>query len=330
MPFRNLVGHRRLIDLLARSIHGDTLPPSLLFTGSYGSGTRDAAIAAAQAINCRALTSAAVTSDRSAVTTQHSSVTEPETGYERPAGLQTAFDACGVCSACVRIARGIHPDVILVEPGETGAIRIEQIREIVERTAYRPFEGRRRAVIVDRAETMVPQAQNALLKTLEEPPPSSFFILITSLPDQLLATVRSRLIRLSFADSGIAESDAESRDIAEKVLAQAAAFADPGRRLQAAKDLLVNTGGGGGRDRDQLAAHLRAIASLLRDMEALATGADQRGLVHADARPVLDRLVKAFRGERGIRAFTAIDTALAALEGNAGVKVVADWVVLQL
>jgi DNA polymerase-3 subunit delta' len=300
MPFRDVVGHRRLIDLLVRSIRHDSLPPSLLFTGREGSGTRETALAVAQALNCLS----------------------PE--------RESTSDACGQCGACARIARGIHPDVLFVEPGDTGAIKIEQVREVVERTAYRPFEGRRRVVIVDQAETMTPQTQNALLKTLEEPPSSSVFILITALPDQLLATVRSRLIRLSFADIGQVEMDRESRDVAERVLAQAAANGDRGRRLEAAKDLLVNTGAGGGRDRDQLAAHLRAMAALLRDMEVRATGADDRVLAHQDARPAVDRLVKAYRGERGIRAFAAVDKALAALEGNAGVKVVADWVVLQL
>src|SRR5262249_47350540 len=124
-----------------------------------------------------------------------------------------ATDACGVCASCSKIARNIHPDVVIVEPGDTGAIKIEQVRDVIERTAYRPFEGRRRVVIIDQADTIVHAAQNALLKTLEEPPPSSVFILLTALPDQLLPTVRSRLIRLAFTDAGKAASDEDSRDI---------------------------------------------------------------------------------------------------------------------
>jgi DNA polymerase III subunit delta' len=306
MPFRDVPGHRRLTELLARSIRHDTLPPSLLFVGPSDGGARDTAIALAQTLNCL------------------------DASRFAPKDGALEADACGQCSACTRIARGIHPDVLLVEPGDTGSIKIEQVRDVVERTAYRPFEGRRRIVIIDHAEAMPETGQNALLKTLEEPPPSSVFLLITALPDQLLPTVRSRMIRLSFADLGKATSDDESLEIAGGVLAQAAAGGDASRRLEAAKDLLATSGGVGAHDRDQLGAHLRAMASLLRDIAALATGADPRVLAHADARPSLARLVNAFRGERSVRAFAAVDRALAALEANAGVKVVADWVVLQL
>jgi hypothetical protein len=121
----------------------------------------------------------------------------------------------------------------------------------------------------------------------------------------------------------------EARDIAGRVLARAAASDDPRRRLEGSKDLLAKTGGGGVGDREQLAAHLRAMASLVRDVELLSTSAEAGSLANADVRPVIERL-SAFRGERGLRAFTAIDQGLAALERNAGVKVVADWVMLQI
>src|SRR5437773_1040335 len=75
----------------------------------------------------------------------------------------------------------------------------------VDRAAYRPFEGRRRAVIIDDADALVPAAQNALLKTLEEPPPSSVFMLITARPDTLLSTVRSRCPRLRFSRLGLGD-----------------------------------------------------------------------------------------------------------------------------
>jgi DNA polymerase-3 subunit delta' len=244
--------------------------------------------------------------------------------------VRRAVDGCGRCSACTRIARGMHPDVFVVEPGETGSIKIEQVRDVVDRSSFRPFEGRRRVVIVADADGLVPQAQNALLKTLEEPPPSSVFILLTSHPDALLPTVRSRLIRLAFAETGPIEIDPEARTIAERVLARAAAGGDPGRRLEAAQELLANTGRSSAGDRDQLRSHLRAVGVLLRDVEVLATGAGDRFLAQPDSRQTLDRLIGTFRGDRGLNGFFTIDRALEALQRNVGVKVVADWVAMQL
>jgi DNA polymerase-3 subunit delta' len=230
----------------------------------------------------------------------------------------------------MRIQRGVHPDVVIVEPGDTGAIKIDQIREVVERAAYRPFEGRRRAVIIDEADALMAPAQNALLKTLEEPPSLSVFILVTTRPDMLLPTVRSRCIRLLFTEPGGEEIDTDAREIAQNVLVHASTTTDPGRRLEGAKELLAKTGQGGAADRDQLSAHLKAMASLLRDVEALATGADAATLANPDAKPALERLVPSFKGDRGLAAFAAIDRALEALDRNSGVKVVADWLVLQL
>jgi DNA polymerase-3 subunit delta' len=297
MPFRDIKGHRRLTELLARSISRETLPPASIFAGPSGVGKRATAIAVAQALNC----------------------------LEARQG-----DACGTCAACSRIARGVHPDVLIVEPGDSGNIKIEPIREAVDRTAFKPFEGRRRAVIVDEADAMVPQAQNALLKTLEEPPPSSIFMLITARPDSLLATVRSRCIRLWFAADGATDVDEEARAVAERVLTLAAGRDDVQTRLSAAKDLLSNTGKGGASDREQLSGYLRAMASLLRDAEILATGADAAAIANRDAQPALERLAAAYKGERGARAFAAVDQGLVALDRNAGVKIVADWVALQL
>ena len=122
----------------------------------------------------------------------------------------------------------------------------------------------------------------------------------------------------------------EARQVAQTVLARAAATPDPRRRIEGAKDLLTNTGTGGAADREKLASHLRAMASLVRDVELLSTRADIRALANADVQPALERLMPAYGGERGARAFSAIDRALVALDRNAGVKIVADWLVLQL
>ena len=224
----------------------------------------------------------------------------------------SGLDACGVCASCTRIARLVHADVILVEPGDTGVIKVDQVREVVERTAYRPFEGRRRVVIIDEADAMLSEAQNALLKTLEEPPSASMFVLVSSRPDELLPTVRSRCQRLRFgrlspaeiagvlmqshgfdaADAHAAASAAdgsiglaleggsdalvEARDAAREMLQHVATTNDPRRRLDGAKVLA------GGGDRDELRRRLRALASMVRDLGALGARADERCLANAD------------------------------------------------
>jgi DNA polymerase-3 subunit delta' len=339
MPFRDVVGHVRLLDLLSRSIAGESLPPSLLFAGPAGIGKYLTALSVAQALNC----------------------TNREGLGLRATG---SIDACGTCAACSRIARGVHPDVLFVTPGDNGSIKIDQVRDVVDRAQYRPFEGRRRVVIIDEADALVSAAQNALLKTLEEPTPSSVFILVTARPDMLLPTVLSRCPQLRFRPlsagdiaaalmaRGATETEAravaanadgslghalqasagelvESRDLAQRVLAQAAAQHDPARRIDGAKELTGKPSGGLS-EREQLATHLRAMAVLLRDVEVLATGADERTLANADVRPALERLSATYGGERGTRAFAAVDRALFALQRNVGVKLVADWLVLQL
>jgi DNA polymerase III subunit delta' len=383
MPFRDVVGNRRLVGLLARSVAHSSLPPSLIFAGPSGVGKRLAATALAQALNC---VNEPIGTRHPAPSTQHPAPSTrhpaPGTWHPAPGTWHPApgtwhptpgtspeppleSDACGTCPTCARIARGVHPDVLAIEPGDTGSIKIDEIREMVDRASFRPFEGRRRVVIIDQADALVVPAQNALLKTLEEPPSASVFVLITARPDVLLPTVRSRCPVLRFrplnaADiaaalvtRGATEREAravaatadgslgralqasagdlvEAREVARRVLMHAAGARDAARRIDGAKDLIAKSGGSAAIDRELLASNLRAMASLLRDVEVLATRADERTLANADVRADLDTLAGAYGGERGTRAFAAVDKALVAVQRNAGVKIVADWLVLNL
>lgn len=307
MPFSDAIdsgaraGNRRLIALLARSVHRGMLPPSLIFSGPAGAGKRQTAVATAQAINCLS-----------------------------PRGEGESYDACGTCAACARIAQGMHPDVVIVEPGDSGSIKIEPIREVIKAAGYRPFEGRRRVVIINEADAMASSPQNALLKILEEPPPSSVFILVTARPDMLLPTVQSRCQRVRFQLAEQGALDADAMEVARRVLELAAASDEPRQRIEAAKELLVNTGAGGREDREQLASHLHAMASLIRDVELLSSRGASGDLANPGVRPGIERLTKAYQGKRGLSAFESVDRALAALDSNASVKIVADWLVLKL
>jgi DNA polymerase-3 subunit delta' len=337
VPFHTIVGHRRLLSLLSRAVARDTLPPSLLLAGPAGVGKRRAAVAIAEALNCL----------------------KPQETAEFPR------DGCGECPACRRIQRGVHPDVIVIEPGDTGSIKIEQVRDVIDRSEYRPFEGRRRVVIIDEADALMPAAQNALLKTLEEPPSASVFVLVSSIPDALLPTVRSRCSRLRFAglpaaelaealrrDHGYSEQDAravavdaegsvgralqaesadlvEAREGAQRLLDYTARAGDLTRRLDAARDVTARKSTSVG-ERDQLAACLRALGSLLRDVGILASGGDRKLIGNTDLESQLTSLAQSFDGKRTSSAYAAVDEALAALERNASPKIVADWLVLQL
>jgi DNA polymerase-3 subunit delta' len=357
MPFRDVIGHRSVVALLARSAVRGSLPPSLIFAGPSGVGKRLTAVAVAQALNCL---NPLMRDPVPAVPAGGAVPAFPAL----PASSAPDVDACGTCASCTRIARGVHPDVILIEPGDSGTIKIDSIRDVVDKAAYRPFEGRRRVVVVDEADALVPAAQNALLKTLEEPPSASMFVLVTARPDALLATVQSRCPRLRFraldpddvaavlmkrgrteiearaiastADGSIgralnvsAGEFVESRDVAVRVLKQVARSDDPRRRIDVAKDLLPKASGSGRSDREQLATYLRSIASLLRDVELIAADADRGALANPGVQTELEGLA-AFRGARGVQAFATVDRALVALDRNAGVKTVVDWVLVNV
>ena len=152
---------------------------------------------------------------------------------------------CGVCAACLWFAQGNHPDFRLLEPealseprategeprkreGEAASrqIRIDQVRELQEFLAIGTHRGGPRVAVVRPAEAMNIATANALLKSLEDPPPGTVFLLVSSAPDRLLPTVRSRCQRIGVAPAGVADATAwlRARGVqdAEAALAYAA------------------------------------------------------------------------------------------------------------
>jgi DNA polymerase-3 subunit delta' len=333
-----VAGHARLTTLLSHAIARGTLPPTLLFAGRAGVGKFLTARAVAATLNCLSPVSSA-------------------------SGL--AIDACGTCRACDRVTRAMHVDVIALEPDERASIKIDVVRDALARTGFRPFEGRRRVVIIRDAETLEPASQNALLKSLEEPPTATSFILATAVPGILLPTVRSRCMQLRFGrltidevarvlerDLGASAADARVaaslaggsvgqalalgssdigglRALALRLLRQGAAT--PAARLQVAADLV----GGPGkkeRSREEIGIILRLAASMVRDIEALNTGGDEALLANPAAIDDLRPLQRAYAGARGREAFADLTRAIVALDrpAYAGTKVVADWVAVHI
>jgi DNA polymerase-3 subunit delta' len=336
--FRAIVGHHRVKVLLAGAVKRGSVPPTLLFAGPSGVGKSLVASATAAALNC---------------------LSPLEAIDDLP------MDACGECRACDRIARGVHVEVSRLEPDDMGVIKIDAVRDVLERTGFRPFEGRRRVVIIDHADTLLDASQNALLKSLEEPPPSTIFILITSVPAALLPTVRSRCMRLRFGrlteaevaevltrDLEVSPEDAKAaaaladgsvgqamalasadlallREIALQLLRHAGAGRDVASKLQAATTV-ISGGAKKERSRDDVGLILRMAASMLRDVELLNAGGDPGALANGIIADELGSLTRTYAGDRARDAFCAVDKAIAALERNAGPKVVAEWLATQI
>ncbi len=164
MPFSSIIGHERPLSILKRAIANNALAHAYLFSGEPGIGKAMTAYALAEALNCQA--------------------PQPEGG-------------CGVCPSCHKVGARSHPDLHVLAPDGT-EIKIDQVREAQSNLALRPFEGRRKVLIVDNADGLNEAASNAFLKTLEEPPGESLIILITAMPQSLLVTIRSRCQELKF------------------------------------------------------------------------------------------------------------------------------------
>jgi DNA polymerase-3 subunit delta' len=340
VPFRDIKGHGAQKTLLARAMGRGALPQSLIFAGPDGVGKRLVALAVAQRLNC--LTAA-----------------------------PGEADACGTCSACRRIAGSTHPDVVTI-PGTSipGEKKAEAVREKIGHAAYRPFEGRRRVFILDEADELQPVVQNVLLKTLEEPTPSSQFILITARPDGLLPTVRSRCPQLRFGRLDVDDVVALliARQELTPIAAREIAFAadgSPGRALADASPLgesvralaerVIAAAEGSPAERLRLGAALAEADKKLKrapgtkaagERDMLRERLDALGVVVRDLGieaaggdprwqsrtpdPRLADLARRLGPARLAKAYAAVEEARQALDGNVSFKAVADWVALEL
>ncbi len=181
MPWR-IAGNERAISALQAAVASGSPAHAYLFFGPEHTGRATTAMRLAQALNC--------------------------TGGDPP---------CGECNQCRRIENGIHSDVFTVSvEADDGparkAISVEQMRDVQQATSLNPYEGRTRVVVIDPSEEMSDGAQNAFLKTLEEPPPHVAFVLIASDSEKLLETIRSRCARIDFGLVAADDIEAALRD----------------------------------------------------------------------------------------------------------------------
>lgn len=165
MSFRDILDQDVPVNLLRNMLRRKRIPNGLLFWGPGGVGRQLTALEMAKAVNC----------------------------------AESDDDACGACLACRKVTNGSHPDVITVAPvKKSRIIDVETIHMINEFASLRAFESEWRVFIILEADRMGLPAQNHFLKTLEEPPGNSLFMLVTEYPGMLLPTIRSRCQRVRF------------------------------------------------------------------------------------------------------------------------------------
>ena len=163
MSFNNIIGNKNVKDFLIKSINNNTVLHSYMFIGIDGIGKKMIAQQFAKMILC-----------------------EEFNGVE-----------CNVCKSCVEFESGNNPDYMYIEP-DGKVIRIEQIREMQSKVVEKPVNLKKKVYIIDNADCMTKEAQNCLLKTLEEPPEYIVIILIVSNENKILPTIKSRCVKLSF------------------------------------------------------------------------------------------------------------------------------------
>ena len=201
----DLLGQERALDAIRAGLESGRIPSGWLFAGPRGVGKMTAALATAAAANC-----GPAGGDEGGGLFGGGGGASLFGGDPAPAPTKAAApknDADGTCASCRKIAAGNHPDVRVVRvPEDKRVIPIESIRDVLQEFAYRPYEGKRRFVIVDGADLLTPPASNALLKTLEEPPPHSSWILVSEGTSKLLPTIisRCRVVRFGALDLDIA------------------------------------------------------------------------------------------------------------------------------
>lgn len=257
--FDALIGQEHVVRTLQNALVHNRLSHAYLFSGERGTGKTTAARLLAKAVNCLE-------------------------------GIQA--ETCGRCDHCQAIANGSFLD--LIEMDAASHRGIDDIREIRELTQFAPGAGRYRVYIIDEVHQLSAPAKDALLKTLEEPPPQTLFVLATTEPHRVPATIRSRTQHLTFRRIGVLELIAQLRAIAE---------AECATIEEAALHTLARNAGGSSRDAvsllDQALAYSdnKATADAVNAMLGL-TGRDAviellGHLVHGDAAAGLHAIARA-------------------------------------
>ena len=330
--FGKLVGNERVKENLRRLVANGRVPGGLLFAGPEGVGKKGFALELARGLICK-------------------------------------NGGCEDCPICGRIGTfdlpnsekkedyekvflSGHPDVGIVIPFKRN-ILVNGIRALEQEANFRPFEGGKRVFIIEDAHKMNDSAANALLKTLEEPPPTTHLVLITSRPDSMLQTIRSRCQTIRFAPVAEAEIEgllttngrskedaklaarvsggsvgralatdvAEFRDSREAMLGVVRAALVTG---ETASMLRISEQIADAKNKDRFEWNIRILQTLVHDILALRSGADPNKIVNADIAVEL----KILADEAGTSSLSdwqiSLEDLLASLNVNVNKKVATD------
>ena len=184
--FEDIIGQKQIVKILQNQIKTGTVSQAYLFTGTHGTGKTTTARILAKAVNCMN--------------------GEPGSGKD---GLP-----CGHCANCEAIREGKFVDVIELDAASNNGV--DDLRAIIDLVKYPPTVGRYKVYIIDEVHMLSQAAENAFLKTLEEPPEYAIFILATTDPEKVRPTIRSRCMQLNFKRVSEEELIAGMQHICEK------------------------------------------------------------------------------------------------------------------
>ncbi len=343
MRLSDVAGQPRAIHQLQAALRSRRVHHAWLFAGPPGVGKETTARAFAAALLCK------------------------------EGGGEPVVEACGVCTACQKIARGVHPDFLVLMPeAEAGArtalaredlprtpsrdLKIDQIRQVESRLVHAPLEGKRRVVLLLSADSLNAAAQNAFLKTLEEPPEGTHHVLVADAGDALLPTIRSRCVRVPFAPlpldfvaarlreaKGIDQESAHlaaalsGGSLGEALSISAESLADRTRILESLESLspadlrpllaLSEEIAGSGRETSEL--RLDVIALFYRDVAVAAEGLPDDALANRDIAPLVRRAAE--RGaEDALRRVRLATRAKDALRRHASARLTVEAMLLSM
>ena len=308
MAFGEIKGQDRAIAILKGHLNNSRVAGAYLFTGAEAIGKYLAARTFAKALNCSG----------------------------------NKDDSCGTCASCRRIEKNEHPDVHFIDPQDSDAIKIEDIRQLKQNISLRAYEARFKVFVINDAHKLTAEASNALLKILEEPSGSSVIILVTAKPALLFKTVISRCQAVKFFPLERAKLEnmlKENYNIEPDPAHFLAYFSEGriGRCLElndtdALKDKntvidIFTVSRATNLDnlakqnsKEDIRRYLNTLASWFRDLYLAKLGATPAELINVDRSTEIARSVDSYSWDKLEKIFKCISDSLLYLEQNINVK----------